>query len=85
MSDPLFSIGLTVETVQLKDITNNRSFEIKVSNSGEPHQEPTGGAEEGSHIPEICYLLLKYGVSIKFYHELAMECRELPRAYKVCI
>ena len=25
--------------------------------------------EEGVHIPEICYLLLKYGVSLKFYHE----------------
>ena len=41
--------------------------------------------KEGLHIPEICYLLLKYGVSLKFYHELAMECKELPRSYKVYI
>ena len=67
VSDPVFSIGLTVETVQLKGITNNKSFEINVSNSGEPHQEPTGGAVEGYHIPEICYLLLKYEVPIKIY------------------
>ena len=30
-------------------------------------------------IPEICYVLIKYGVSLKFYHKLAMECTELPR------
>ena len=64
VSDPLFSIGLTVETVQLKDINTNNSFQIRVSNNAS-QQESTGEViEEGAHIPEICYLLLKYGVAI---------------------
>jgi len=36
-------------------------------------------------IPSLAYLLLKYGVSQKFYHELSMSIPELPRSYKVYI
>ena len=84
ISDPLLSIGLTVETVTLKEINTNNSFQISISNNVQ--QQPKGEViKEGVHIPEICYLLLKYGVSFKCYHELAMECTELPRSYKVYI
>ena len=41
VSDPLFSIGLTVETAQLKDINTDYSFQIRISNNA-PQQEPTG-------------------------------------------
>ena len=50
VSNPLFSIGLTVETVQLKDINTNNLFKIRVSNSA-PQPEPTGEVtKEGAYI-----------------------------------
>ena len=74
-----------MEFVQLRDLNDNSSFNITLA-------PPTGieiaseeDEEPGTHIPEICYLLLKYGVSMKFYHELSMECTELPRSHKVMI
>jgi len=34
-------------------------------------------------IPNVAYLLLKYGASIEFYHELTMVFDNLPKSYKV--
>ena len=34
-------------------------------------------------IPNVTYLLLKYGVSIELYNELAMVFDDLPESYKV--
>ena len=34
-------------------------------------------------IPNVTYLLLKYGVSIELYNELAMVFDNLPESYKV--
>ena len=82
MSDPLFSIGLMVESVKLRDVTNNTWLNLRVA---PPEITEQDEVDEGTHIPEICYLLLNYGVSMKFYHELSMECSELPRSYKVII
>lgn len=67
--------------MKLRDVTNNTSLDLRVAppEIAEQDEEP----DEENNIPEICYLLLKYGVSMKFYHELSMECSELPRSYKV--
>ena len=34
-------------------------------------------------IPSLAYILLKYGVLQKFYHEMSMSIPELHRSYKV--
>lgn len=39
--------------------------------------------EKDDGIPNVAYLLLKYGASIEFYHELTMIFDNLPRSYKV--
>ena len=31
----------------------------------------------------ILYLLMKYGVSMEFYHELSMMFKNMPRSYQV--
>lgn len=66
--------------MQLKDINSNESFSVRI---GDIETESTTNNEGNDHIPEICYLLLNYGVSTKFYHELAMECKKLPRLHQV--
>lgn len=39
--------------------------------------------EDCYYVPQVAYLLLKYGVSIDFYHELSMVFDALPKSYKV--
>ena len=39
--------------------------------------------KDSDDVPNVAYLLLKYGVSIEFYHELTMVFDNLPRSYKV--
>lgn len=81
VSDPMLSIGLAVDSVQIRDMDTDNSFRISLL--PDCATSAAGEQNEGQHIPQISYLLLKYGVSMQFYHELSMECDELPRSYLV--
>ena len=74
-----------MESVQINDInTDNLSFSISIlPDTGSDPAVGHGEQNEGQHIPQICYLLLKHGASAKFYHELSMEFSELPQSYLV--
>ena len=76
-------IGLAPVSLELRstDRSDDESFTIMLDGS-----KCTKNSHNDQHhdaIPSLAYLLLKYGVSQKFYHELSMSIPELPRSYKV--
>lgn len=78
------TIGLAVDSVQIRDMNTDNSFSMGILPASDTglHSAMDEQNEE-QHIPQICYLLLKYGVSMQFYHEFSMECDGAPRSYLV--
>ena len=69
--------------MRIRDTSDDSAFDVTMFDA---EKEPEVNEEnKESHVPQICYLLLKYGVSTKFYHELSMEISELPRSHLVII
>ena len=83
LSIPLTSIGLTVDSIKLKSLITAEIINLQISSPDESSQSPQL-QHTNDHIPEICYLLTKYNVSISFYHELTQCIKQLPRSHKVC-
>ena len=73
------TIGLQVISVQLETSCGN-AVNLQLMPAADVRQCET---EKDDEIPNVAYLLLKYGVSIEFYHELTMIFDNLPRSYKV--
>ena len=66
-----------IESVQL--ITEEPPEPIKVKVDHDDNAE----AHHRQMVEHLTYLLLKHGVSMEFYHEVAMSFKDLPRSYKV--
>jgi len=74
---PLAGIGLFIESVNLTTEEPLDPIKVKVDYD-DGHKE-----HEEHMIEHLTYLLLKHGVSMEFYHEVAMRFKDLPRSYKV--
>lgn len=79
---PLQTSGLQVVSVQLQ--THSKKLVHLQLVPGEKPQ--LSNMDQNSElIPNIAYLLLRYGVSMECYHELSMVVDGLPKSYKVMI
>ena len=79
----LNNIGLALKSVEL-GTTSRETVHLQIAE--EEHLENNDHhSNEGDQIKDITYLMLRHGVSLNFYHELAARFKDLPRAYKVYI
>jgi len=74
---PLAGISLFIESVNLTTEEPLDPIKVKVDHD-DGHKK-----HEKQMIEHLTYLLLKHGVSMELYHEVAMQFKDLPRSYKV--
>jgi len=79
-SAPLLATGLQLVSIELKT-TSGRHFILELT--PKPRVCSTRLSQDNKFVPNVAYLLLKYGVSFEFYHELTMLFKNLPRSYRV--
>jgi len=80
-SAPLLETGLQVVSVELRT-TGGQHVNLQLT----PRYKKrifNKNVQDNTLIPNVSYLLLKYGVSYEFYHEIAMLFKNLPRTYRV--
>ena len=80
-SAPLLDTGLQVVSVELRT-TGGQHVNLQLT----PRYKKrifNKNVQDNTLIPNVSYLLLKYGVSYEFYHEIAMLFKNLPRTYRV--
>ena len=83
--DELQSCGLQLTQVRLQTLQTQQLVKLQIHPDHLPNQASCA-IDGDNKIPHIANLLLKHGVSIKFYHELAAFFKpQLPRSYKVTI
>jgi len=81
----LTNTGLSLTSIQLETAESHQKINIDM----QPPQCSTDSNDNDSNtddlIPDMAYLMLKYGVSFECYHELCARFKDLPRAYKVSL
>lgn len=77
-TSPLTTVGLNVSSIQLQTTSNNV---VNLQLIPKKRAESDHGNDD--YVPNIAYLLMRYGVSMEFYHELSMVVDDLPRSHKV--
>jgi len=80
-SAPLLVTGLQVVSVELRT-AGGHHINLQLIPRSKKRIFNTN-IQDNSYIPNVAYLLLKYGVSYEFYHELTMLFKNLPRTYRV--
>lgn len=77
-------IGLTLTSVQLETTESHETVNIPVQPPRcSSDSNDNDDSNNDNFIPDMAYLMLKYGVSFEYYHELCARFKDLPRAYKV--
>lgn len=73
--------GLELASIQLRTTGSQDTIQIDIV---QPAKEGKKVSKElDDKIPQISNLMLQYGISYEFYHELSSIAKELPRTYKV--
>lgn len=72
--------GLELESIQLRNTESQEIINIQVL---QPDPKEPSKINATEKIPYISQLMLQFGVSYEFYHELSSLINELPRTHKV--
>lgn len=66
---------LELESIQLRNTGSHETIHIQLL---QPEPKETSKTHTEEKIPYISQLMLQYGISYKFYHELSSIVKELP-------
>ena len=69
--------------MQLRTTGSHETVNLHIEPAGNQPPVSEENKEDKENIPQISQLMLQYGVSYQFYHELSSIIKELPRSYKV--
>ena len=76
-ASPLCATGLQLISIQ-PQTTNNNTVNLQLMPA-----QCSDMDKDSPCVHNIAYLMLRYGVSMEFYHELSMIADGLPKSYKV--
>lgn len=74
--------GLELVSIQLRTTGSHDTVDIQIMQP-EQHKEVSKGTEE--NVPHIAQLMLQFGISYQFYHELSCIVKELAIARSIAV
>ena len=81
---PLQSIGIKPASLLL--MTEDQSQKINLEYLSIDHEDKENQIQANyKNTESVLYILMKHGVSLKFYHELSMIFKDMPRINQVAI